>query len=264
MALIQVRIPEEPLEHYYQFCKALQWAIEFADLSDRVARSSANLILPPTQLTIAFGNSADGLTKPQFGKLAVHSAVIQIIAAVDVFLGRLLILRRWCEALAKEEGATLDAEAANKIRDKVLSSEAGKDPSKIVKKLIPDMSSELRTASQWLDGIYGLRVCLAHQGGQVGMKDTKGKEEVTIIIRKLRLKLDGQDIREFPLLVNKGQTIAFQLTDHLLTYKLGDQISLSILDVRDIATSLAIWDGLLVNEYVSAVRTLSSQTASKR
>jgi hypothetical protein len=95
----------------------------------------------------------------------------------------------------------------------------------------------------WFDSLYRLRNCLVHRKGEVGVEDVVGEGQLSIIWRKISLKIDEDVVTSLPYSVEKGQELTPHFEDVVRTWRVGDVIEITPNDCQEMAISLGLFCG---------------------
>jgi hypothetical protein len=242
-----VNITSELNQVHARLVESLKGAAAFARLSDQFSQLRSDCVLPEPSIVVSFGNSEALQTVRQaYSQLGSNFAVIAMISGFEVFLGRLLLIRRLAEHAP--DGKVRVGDFVN-FRRTIMEGETRAKPVRLVTKIFSAPPQRIRSGAEWLEGIYAIRVCLVHREGVVGEADVdEASGRLTVKWRKAEIQVAGQKVLRFPHSANKGEEIGVMFVDEERSWDLGDRIEIEPDESQQMALALSFLAGWLRDE----------------
>jgi hypothetical protein len=204
--------------------------------------------------------NVDAIQRDAVG-LCPRFSLISMISRFEVFTRNLLLQRRVLEEL-KTEGVKMTPTKMWEILINVYKDTKKSISRVILELLVTNPSTELTNRTNWLVGISRVRNCLAHRLGIVQIEDLKMpgtpietikdvKETDTLKVGWLRLKVivDGKEIKSFPYKVTGEGKGNFEFEIYEREWKIRDVIQITPQECQYIAMSLRFLGGLILSEF---------------
>ena len=242
----------------------LKYDAAFAALGNSLKNVPKPRGQPDFSIGIRFGGEeADVAVRREAPGLCSRFSLISMMSRFERFTQSLLLQRRVLEEL-KTEGVKMTGpkmwEILRRIQKDIRSLSSHQVTLQL---LVTNPSDELSARTEWLIGINEVRNCLLHRLGIVQIEDVKKrgsrmedvKDTDTLKVKWLRLKLtvNGQEIKEFPYQGKGGGKSPMRVEDQLEEYerewKIGDVIHITPLECQAIGMSLALLGNQVLAEF---------------
>src|SRR3972149_361223 len=251
MATQTLQIDREVSVAYASVVDSLQKAGHFAQLCDQFGRLPSDAALPtPTALFHLGGPEVTNAVRESFSQRGAAQAVVSMISSFEYFLLQLLFLRRLTERFVRL--AVIPANDMLQIRRSV-GGEIRARPTALLRKIIQAPSAEAIAGSEWLDGIYRVRVCVVHRDGHGDLEDVDDPQSLTVTWRKADLYAGERLITEFPFIAHDGENINIRFSDTTRIWKLGERIELESEDCRSMSFALYLLATWIQKEFFGEV-----------
>jgi hypothetical protein len=245
-----------------QVVQSLEDAAVFSTLSDQFSRLPEESALPEPEVVVRFGHSEERAKRVRrsYSALGAAFAVVSMISGFEAYLARLLLIRRLAEKASERRG--ISVEDFGKLRRQV-DGETRASPERLVDKLVESPSSDLLAASEWLSGIYRVRVCLTHRHGLVDTRDVNESGVLTVKWRKAELYVGERPLDRLPFRAEAGEQVRVRFVDENRTWRPGDRIEVGPEDCQHMAFSLGFLAGWLKEELHTEIQRLLGQTRNQ-
>ena len=244
-----------------QVVHSLEDAVAFSALSNQFSQLPEDSPLAKPEVVLHFGHVEEvaNRVRKRYSELGAAFAVVWMISAFEAYLTRLLLFRRVAEKAGRLR--SLAGEEFNKLRTRV-QGESRASPKRLLEKVVTSPSEKLRVGGEWLEGIYGVRVCLTHRSGLVDARDVNDDGVLAVKWRKVALYVGEKPLDHLPYQVEAGEQIGLRFVDETRTWRPGDRIEVGPEDCQHMAFSLAFLAGWLKDELHTEIQDLLGQERS--
>lgn len=238
-----------------QVVQSLEEAAAFSTLSNQFSRLPEDSPLPEPEVVVRFGRVEEVANRVRKGYsgLGAAFAVVSMISGFQAYLTRLLLIRRSAEKAGQRRG--LRGEEFNRLRTRV-EGESRTSPKGVIGKLVKSPSENLRVGGEWLDGIYRVRICLAHRDGLVDPGDVNEDGVLAVKWRKPEIHVAEKLVHRLPHQGQAGDQVTVRFADQERTWRAGERIEVTPQDCQHMAFSLAFLAGWLKEELHTEIQQL--------
>jgi hypothetical protein len=242
-----LQYPEDARKELESVLRGLEYDASIAVAGVALSRAPLLEGAPDFSVPVRAGGIAqDQAVRREAPILFSRFAIISMVSRFEVYLGHLLLQRRVLEFLGGTE-RRMDGPNLWRILITVQQESKG-GPVRLCNAVVTSHSSELQEKTEWLDGLYRVRNCLAHRLGIVQMIDVKplgvpldeAKDDDRLKAKWLRMRMcvNGEEV-ELPHYSPTESRLDVSFEQHIREWKIGDQIDVEPVDCQSIAISMS-------------------------